>query len=349
MDRTKSEDYKSVLIAFLIAAALVLGAAGLPAQYGSWLVLLSVLAAPVALGCAVAGGGMAAGGVAAVLCFAVGCLLDYKLSLMLAALSLPFAFTVGYVLRKKIRFRHSVLAASGAALAGTGLAVGVLWLMTGELPVDFYIGRMGSFFSSMSDAMVRDWYQLMRSADLVTGAVTQTALDATSRGDAIVYLLSQFKEYVNMMLVGMLGIYALLMGLIGYLIPHGVLKRRNVDVAAVPAFSDFALPNRFWLAFLLSYLFAAIGAGFGWKGFDILEVTVYALYALVLTVQGLAFLDYMYKRRKMGKTARIVLHVLALLISALASMVGSILMWVGIFENMAKLRKRLESKGGAVM
>ncbi len=349
MDRTKSEDYKSVLIAFLITAALVLGSTGLPAQYGSWLALLAVLAAPVLLGCAVAGGGFAAGGLAAVLCFAVGCVLDYKLSLLLAALSLPFAFAVGYVLRKKVRFRYSVIAASGAALAGTGLAIGVLWLMTGEMPVDFYIGRMDSIISSMSDAMVRDWYQLMRTTDLVTGAVTQTALDATGRSDAITYLLSQFREYINMGLVGMLGIYALLMGLVGYLIPHGVMKRRRLDVAAVPPFSEYALPNRFWLAFLLSYLFAAIGAGFGWRGFDILEVTVYTLYALILTVQGLAFLDYMYKRRNMGIAARIVLHVLAPLISVLASMVGSVLMWVGMIENMANLRKRMESKGGTVM
>ena len=190
---------------------------------------------------------------------------------------------------------------------------------------------------------------MVRYSDLLTGAVTQAALDAASRADAIAFIVEQFREMMNVTLVSLIGTYALLMGLIGYLIPRSVLKKRKAQVIPIPSFSLYALPNRFWLAFILSYLFAVIGRSFGWPGFDILEVTIYVLYALVLTVQGLSFLDYIYKRRNMGTAARVALHALALVISSLASLVGSLLMWVGLFENMAKLRKRLESKGGAVM
>ncbi len=349
MNRTKSEDYKSVLIAFLISVGLLLGSAGLPVQYGMLLLTLSALVLPLLLGYAVAAGGFAAGGLALVLCFVAGSALDYKTSLLLAALSVPFALTVGYVIRKQIRFRYSVTAVIGAALVGAALAVGVLWLLTGEKPVDYVIGGLNSTFSAMDDVSLNAYYQMVRYSDLMTGAVTQAALDAASRADAIAFITDQFREMLNVTLVSLIGAYALLMGLIGYLIPRSALKRRKAQVIPVPPFSEYALPNRFWLAFILSYLFAVIGRSFGWPGFDILEVTVYALYALVLTVQGLSFLDYMYKRRNMGAAARVALHVLALVISSLASLVGSLLMWVGLFENMAKLRKRLESKGGAVM
>ena len=349
MSRTKSEDYKSVLVAFLISVALLLASAGLPAQLGMLLLPLTVLLLPLLLGYAVAAGGFAAGSMALVLCFAAGSALDYKACLLLAALIVPFALTVGYVIRKQVRFRYSVTAASGAALVGAAMAVGVLWLLTGEKPVDYVINGFSSTLAFMDDTSINAYYQMVRYSDLLTGAVTQAALDAASRADAIAFIVEQFREMMNVTLVSLIGTYALLMGLIGYLFPRSVLKKRKAQVIPIPPFSEYALPNRFWLAFILSYLFAVIGRSFGWPGFDILEVTIYVLYALVLTVQGLSFLDYMYKRRNMGAAARVALHALALVISSLASLVGSLLMWVGLFENMAKLRKRLESKGGAVM
>ncbi len=346
MDRTKSVNYKSAVIALAIAAVLLLGTAGLPAIISSWLLVLAVLALPMALGYAVAAGGYALGGAVIVLCFAAGGLISYKLTLMLAAMSIPFALTVGYVLRKKLRFRHGVMAACGASLAGTGLAVGVLWLLTGMLPLDYAVNAAGSSFSLFSDAQINSMYQLFRSADVVRGAVTQAALDSTVRGDAIAYMLNIYKEYLNIELVGMLGSYALLMGLVGYLVPRAAMKRAKLETAHVPPFSEFALPDRFWLAFLASYAAALFGMGMGWRGFDILANTLFALYALVLSVQGLAFLDYIYKKRKMGRASRLALHFLAVVIGSLASMSGSLLMWIGLFENASKLRKRMETKGG---
>jgi uncharacterized protein YybS (DUF2232 family) len=348
LDRIKNEDYKSTAVAFLIALALVLALFWLSAR-DAGMVVLAALALPPLLGYAMAGGGFAAGSLAAALCLAVGFVLDSRLAALLAALCLPFAFALGYVLRKKVRFRHSVMAAAAAAAAGVLLAVGALWLMTGRLPVDWFFGWLSGSFSSMSDAAVHSLYQLMRAADLMTGAVTQAALDATARADAIAYIVNQLKEWFNYNLVGLIGTYALLLGLLGYLIPRAALRRRQVAVIAIPPFSEFALPNRFWLAFLASFLFAAIGESLGWPGFDILNVTIQTLYALVLTVQGLSFLDYLYKKRKMGAAARVALHALVLVVSSGAALIGSLLVWVGLFENMLQLRKRMETKGGAVL
>jgi uncharacterized protein YybS (DUF2232 family) len=116
-------------------------------------------------------------------------------------------------------------------------------------------------------------------------------------------------------------------------------------VIAIPPFANFSLPRRFWLAFVLSYLFAVVGESLGWPGFEILEVTVLSIYGLVLSVQGLAFLDFLYQRNKMGKGVRVVLHALGLIIS---SMLGNLLMWLGLFENIANLRVRMDTKGGVV-
>jgi len=345
LDRTKNEDYKSVLVSSLIAIALLAALLGLPALKSPDFLVLAMLVLPPLFAFAVASGGYVLGAVAMALCFAVGCVLYTRFAVILAAVCIPFAFAAGYAVRKKLRLRHSVIASGAAALAGVLLGVGALWLMTGQLPVDFFANQQERFLSNLSDFEVLGYYQLVRIPDLLRGAVTQAALDSASRADAIAYLVSVSREALNYSLVGMIGCYALLMGLAGYLIPRALRKKLGGDVTAIPPFADFSLPRRFWLAFALSYLFAITGESLNWPGFAILEVTVLSIYGLVLSVQGLAFLDFLYRRYKMGKAARVVLHAIALIISPV---LGSLLMWLGLFENIANLRVRMNTKGGAV-
>lgn len=344
MDRTKKEDYKSVFVSFLIAMALLAALLGLPALKGLDFLILALLVLPPLFAFAVASGGYATGALAMVLCFAVGYVLDNRLAAILAAVCIPFAFAAGYAIRNKLRLRYSVMVSGAAALTGVMLGVGVLWLLTGQLPLDFLTNQLQGSFSSLPDAEVVSLYQLTRIPDLLTGAVTQAALDATSRVDAIAYLVGLFREAINYNLVALIGCYSLLLGLAGYLIPRALRKRFGHDVITIPSFSRFSLPKRFWLAFVLSYLFAVIGVIDGWPGFAILEVTVLSIYGLVLSVQGLAFLDFLYQRYKMGRGVRVVLHALAVIISAV---LGNLLMWIGLMENIANLRVRMDTKGGA--
>lgn len=345
MDKTKNEDYKSVLISSLIAIALLAALLGLPAIKSLDFLILAMLVLPPLFAFTVASGGYVLGALAMALCFAVGYALDNRLAVILAAICVPFAFAAGYAVRARLRLRHSVMASGAAALAGVLLGVGALWLMTGQMPVDFFANQLEVSFSGLSDAEVLSLYQLVRIPDLFTGAVTQAALDSASRADAVTYLVGLFREALNYHLVGMIGCYSLLMGLTGYLIPRALRKKLGDDVVAIPPFAEFSLPRRFWLAFALSYLFAIIGSSYGWPGFAILEVTVLSIYGLVLSVQELAFLDFLYQRNKMGKGVRVVLHALGLIIS---SMLGNLLMWLGLFENIANLRVRMDTKGGVV-
>ena len=184
---------------------------------------------------------------------------------------------------------------------------------------------------------------MFRYQDLITGAVTQAALDAASRAHAIAFVVNWFRELLNVTLVSFIGTYALLMGLIGYLIPRAVLKRRRKDaVVPIPPFSEYALPDRFWLAFFLSYLFAVIGDSFGWPGFDILEVTVYAPVFAGWTVRGLAFLA-IYISGQHEQSARVALHVADAGHKLAGAAAGSVVDgWA--LGNIAKMRKSMKSK-----
>lgn len=331
MDRTKKDDYKNVAATFLIAVALILISIYLP---------LAAVVAVFVLAYAVAMWGKL-GIVMAAVSFAVGCLLDYKVTAFLAAAFLPAALAAGIVIKKKLRMRHSVMIISSAVLAGSAGAFGVLWLFTGLGPIDYVASLIGYVLGTLSDGLVQLVYLYTRFWDMITGAITQVAVLSTPASEAIPIILEQLRNFLNLNLVNAVLSYALLTGLLLFVITRVFVKKKR-KVVSVPPFSAITLPPKFWLAYLLSYLFAFAGTSFGWPNFEITAITISGVYGFVFIVQALSFLDYMYKRRKMQTAVRVLLHVVV------ALLIGNLLIWVGLFENMAGLRKRLDTEGGIV-
>ena len=331
MDRTKKDDFSAVAVTFVAAAVLILM---------SMVVPIAAVAAALVLAYAVAMWGTS-GIVMTVLSFAVGCLLDVKLTAFLAAAFVPLALTTGFVIKKRLRMRHSVLAVSGAALLGLGAAIGVLWLFTGLTPIDYIVSRFGAYLNSLSNGLVQLLYQYVRFADMLTGAISQAAVYSTPSSQAIAVMQERLQEALNYYLVSGIVCYALLTGLLSYVITRTFVKKRR-KVAAIPSFDALMLPPRFWLAYLMSYLAAFVGISFGWPSFEILAQTIISVYGFVFTVQALSLLDFFYKKKHMATAVRVLLHVVVTLF------LGFILVWVGMLENMANLRKRMNAEGGMV-
>ncbi len=331
MDRTKKDGYKNVAATFLIAAALILISTYFP---------LAAVVAAFVLTYAVAMWGTL-GIVLAAISFAVGCLLDLKVAAFLATAFLPVALAAGIVIKKKLRMRHSVMITSGAALAGSVGAFGVLWLFTGLSPIDYMVSLTAHVLGTLNGGLVQLVYQYTRFWDMVTGAITQAAVFSTPASEAIPVILERLRDFLNLNLVNAVLSFALMIGLLIFVITRVFVKKKR-KVASVPPFSALALPPKFWLAYLLSYLFAFAGISFGWPSFEIVAITISGVYGFVFIVQALSFLDYLYKRRKMQTAVRVLLHVVV------ALLIGNLLIWVGLFENMAGLRKRLDTEGGIV-
>lgn len=331
MDKTGKEKYNGAFLAFFITAVLVSAAPYIP---------IVAVAVPFVLVYTVVKYGYLWGGAASVLGFIVGCLVSVPTSCILAAAFLPVAFITAYAIRGKKRFRDSIMASAAAALAGIALAIGALQLFTGMSFIDFAVAYIGDTLKLFDDAYIQSLYQTVRYADILSGAITQAAVTATPAAEAITTMQDIFRQWLNLVFVGDIIIYALVGGYLYYVIPRAIAKKRKMQVAAIPAFSDYTLPKRFWLAYIVSYLFAAIGASYGWPSFDILELTIYNVYAVIFIVQGLCLLDFLYKTRKVGPGVRIVLHVLATMI------LSGLLVWVGLFENIVGMRKRM--KGGII-
>ncbi len=329
MDKIKKEEYKLALIAYLAAAALLFMTLYFP---------LAAFAVPIILIYAIVKCGWYLGGTAALLSFITFLLFDFGTACVLAAAFLPVIFAVSFVLREKKRFRDSIMISCASVIAGIAMAVGVLGLITGMSVIDYAVESLGNSLRMFDDVYIKTFYTTMRTADIAMGSITKAAVDATPAAQAIIIIQDMLRQMLNLALVNIIIIYSLITGFLYYIITRAVLKKRKAEVVDIPPFSRWALPGRFWLAYILSYIFAAIGASYAWPSFEILELTIYNVYAFVFIIQGLSLLDYLYKTRKMSTGPRIVLHIAGGLI------LGGIIVWVGIFENVAGIRKRLEAR-----
>jgi hypothetical protein len=329
LDRIKKEEYKASLFCFLLASLIIYIAPSFPLVY---------IALPFVLAYSVARGGYYIGGAAAILSFLFAYLLSVFAAAVLAAAFLPVAFAAGYAIRSKKRLLHSVIITSAAAVAGAALAIYLASLLSGLIFIDYTANYLTEIFKSQDDNVTLAFYQAVRYPDILSGAITLQAVEATPAAKAVTIMQYMIKETLNAYLISLLGIYSLLGGYLYYIIPRAIAKNNRMEVAAIPAFSDYVLPKLFWLAFVLSYLAASIGAGIGWKSFDIVESTVFNLYVFVFSIQALCFMDFLYKKRNTGSGARVALHIFVMLIF------GSFLALVGLIENIFSLRNRMDER-----
>lgn len=334
MDKTKNGGYKSALLTMLIAVGVVVAS-----RY--FFPVAFVL--PIILAYAIVRCGYGLGSIVMVFGLLSAYMINPLFCLLLSATFIPPSLTAGIVIKKRIRFFDSVLSVSVAALGGIVLAFGLLWLITDISPVDYFTSLYVESLNMLSDSNINTLYQIVRYPDIVSGAITQTAVNTASSTEAIAVMQESFQMSLNLGLVSYMIIYALLAGLLYVVFPRRRAKKNGIPVSDAPVFKSYKLPKRFWLAFVLSYLVTLIGADTGWYGFYIAEITVFNVYAFVFTVQGLCFLEYMYKKREMGTFGRIALHILAWLIASF------FVMLVGMIENMGNLRNRIEQKGGALL
>ena len=203
MGKVKKEEYKSALLIYLITVGLLYLALSMP---------FLAIVIPFILVYAVVRCGFYLGGAVSVVSFATFLIVNVTVACIFAAAFLPVVFAVAYMIIKKKRFRDSAIISSAAALVGALLAIGVLQLFTGMSVIDFFVGHVGNTLSAMDDTDVKVFYQTVRYSDIITGAVRQDVVEATSAAQAIEIILDMLRETLNQILITVILVYSLLAG-----------------------------------------------------------------------------------------------------------------------------------------
>lgn len=340
MDNTKTKRLSTALICLGIFFALLCAVEFLPeieAAYTLSVLYLPVFVAviPLILTFVFIYSGYYLGAAVSIVGFAAAVILGFSAAIYMAAAFLPLVIVESFVLEKRKRLRTSMLAGAAAALAGVVLVFVILTKSTGTTVVDYVANAYGGFLGKLSDQEVSFIYGFTRYQDILTGAVTQEVLDATTASDAVLKLQEIFKDGFNVEIVYLAIVYALTAGYAVYIIPRTVAQRIGADAPKLTKLKDYELPKKLWLAALAFVAGAYIADSLGMQGADVLMFTVIKVFAFVFMVQGFCVLLFFFEERKVSKSIRAVL-----LICALVFLHSIALPLVGIFENMFRIRKR---------
>ncbi len=342
LDKTKTKKLGTALICLFIFFALLSMIGYLPGmELGSSMSLLYlpvfIAALPLLLVYVYVTCGYYYGTAVTIIGFGAAEIVGISAALYLAAAFVPLVLTASYTIVSHKRFKTSIILSGIAALAGAALVFWMVNLMSGMSVVDYSAAMLGQKLSTLSEEEVTFVYNAARYTDILSGAVTQAAIEATPAADAILKMQEILKEQLNISIVYMMIVYSMGAGYLAYIVPRAVAKKQGRFFAPIPKFKDYELPKRFWLAAILLTAAAFIGSSYDIRGFDILMFTVFNVFVFVFLVQGFSLLMFFFDKQKINKGLRALLIVLALVfLSTIA------LPLIGLFENIFGFRKRMK-------
>ena len=117
--------------------------------------------------------------------------------------------------------------------------------------VDYAVSQYTKMLSVFSDADITLLYGIVRYNDVLSGAITQAAIDSTTAADAILKMQEIMKQALNLSVVYIMIVYSLAAGYLGYIIPRAFAKKQGRFVSAIPKIRDYELPRRLWIAALV--------------------------------------------------------------------------------------------------
>lgn len=250
------------------------------------------------------------------------------------------SFVCGYAVIAGKSFYDSVLMCCIAVAAALGAVMLFIWTVKGESLIDAALSKTESALSAMPDDTLKFLYRYTSAAagggsvDLTS--ITAESLSSVSKETALSGLMRYLTPSLTLMIPQLCSTGVLLSGLLYYIIPRAVLKKLKYRVSLIPPFSMWSLPKHFGMWSVVIYLVALIGYNAGGANFEIVYGIVYGAFNIIYTIQGLAFTDWLLLKKIESAPARIAI----LAVTWLLGSVIELYMWLGLLEQLLKIRNR---------
>jgi uncharacterized protein YybS (DUF2232 family) len=344
LDKSNAKKVYTALVGLGILFALLCAIEFLPTivqvlPLAAILVPASVFAVPLVLTYVLVYSGFNYGISVGAVAFGACLLLDFSTLAYIATAFVPVAIVAAFMITKAKRLRTSFVGVSFAALVGIVGVIGIIMYTSKMNIVDYLVSYYGNQLKIFSDSQVAFLYNILRYTDLISGAVTQQAIDATAAADAIVKMQDILRDTLNVTLVNIIIIYSMGLGYLTYIISRAVVKKAGQSVVSIAKFKDYALPKRFWLLALVTAIVLILAESLDWSGYEVLQATLYSIFVFVFMVQGLCLLVYWLDFREMGKGARVIL-----IIASVLFLQASLLPLAGLLENAIGIRGHIAAR-----
>lgn len=324
-----------------VGAAVALMALGV---LSNWVVLfLTSLFVPAALITAGARGGA----LPAVLGVVATCVLVWLFAgtniAVITGVCLCFpVFVMTWVIRRKKSFYYSTLISCLTLFASLGLLLLLVWLLYGADLMTILLGKVEGTLNANPE-FTKLYYSMYHA--LANGSTTFdiTAAMNVPLDTAVASLMRTFSTQLALLVPQAAMFCVALFGLLNYVIPRAIVKKLGVAVGKVPSFSNLSLPSKFGTWSLVALLVAFVGTMLEWRNFELVYALVMGFFSITYMIQGMAFTDWLLKKKISSVAGRFALIIVIFLVLQLLGF--NLYMWVGFLEQIIKFRKRAAVQG----
>ncbi|MEX1307958.1 MAG: DUF2232 domain-containing protein [Eubacteriales bacterium] len=247
---------------------------------------------------------------------------------------LTFPPTIVSVLahRSGRRMYESVLQTTMASFFGIAAFVALIYVLTDQSITNFLLSAIEQVLNTNQDFVDFNYSLLTWLNQNILGATSVGV--STTDAQRISYIFEYYNEVLPLYLGNMMVSFALLSGLLSYYLPYLFLKNKDVKLTPSPAFKDLTIPNPERIILVIAFLAVSLVSMNSAYNIQVIARIVRSAIILVFSIQGISFLFYLYKAKRIGLAFLIILLTMGLAFT--------VLFWFGLFESMMKMRKRID-------
>ena len=321
----------------LIAAVFVLLA------FGSRLFFVPALILPVPLAYLFVRRGLAAGGAGCVLAAAVCVLMLPGAGVGVAIVALTAGAGSGIAIAKRLPAYETLVLCCASFLLGCLLLEAYSCLFFGADIVSRLWGYFQEKLAAAPEYNVLAYFLL--TVQQAAAGNAEAAQMLFAQYDAIVAYVNRpesleaLKSVVSTAVPAFAVEYASAGGFLGFLLTRGLAKKAGTQVTAIPPFSRFALPRKIGYGMVGVYLATLVLQMAGVMKLYVVCLMLELLLGVVFSIQGLAFVWFLWSRRIKSRGGKAAAMILTL------AFVGWMLPYVGVMDAILRIRERVPGSG----
>ncbi len=254
---------------------------------------------------------------------------------------LTFPPTIVSVLshRSGRRMYECVLQTILASFFGVGAFVAVVYIYTEQSLTTLMINALTQMINSDSALLDNSYAQAMAISNIISG--TTAAASTATEAQKIAFMTDAFTQTLPTILGSLVVSFGLLTGFFSYYLPYLFLKNKDIKLTPCPAFKDLRIPKPEWIILIVVYLAASVVTMTNAASLQIVALILRSAISMVFTIQGLAFLVFLFKSKRISTFFFVGLIVIGFLFD--------VLFWLGLLESVLNMRLRIklaENGGG---
>lgn len=321
---------------FIVLAALLV------ASLGSAYLPLLLVAVPLPAIYAWQRFGVGAGLAFTVLSVLLPCLVFSWLWALLGIPVVLVSCVCGIAIKKRARPFLSIACACGGAMVGLGAIMGAVALMTGT---DFLSAVTSQLLGYAEESFAGSaiLYAMVGSMEVAQGNMSAIVflqnLATWSHEQMAAYVtepagVDALRAVLANSLPSLGVSYAVASGLLGYLAPRALAKRRGCSVAPIPSFGGFILPRSVAPYFVISFILGEVALLAQWTQLYFAAYALLAVTQWAFSIQGLSLIYWFLLPKVKSK------GICWLIVILVGIFFLSIVMWVGLLEQLIRIRER---------